>query len=117
MAGLLPEWNRLLDKTSLAIVSSKEFWLSCRSLGKTLLQKLSDPAVILASFAPEQRFVGSIANKGMLELVSRVRRNASYVEQFRIGQTAQRLSKSGSPIGWIACSNSYENSFPTTAPI
>ena len=40
----------------------------------------------LFAAAPEQSFVGRVADQRVLEQVCRLRSNAAHVEQFRVGQ-------------------------------
>jgi hypothetical protein len=38
----------------------------------------------------EQRFIGGVAYQRVLELIRRLRRDAAHIEQFGVGQSAQR---------------------------
>jgi hypothetical protein len=49
-----------------------------------------DSEMQILAAALEQRFVTGVADQRVLELVSRIGRGAAGIEQFRVGETAQR---------------------------
>ena len=59
-----------------------------------LVDGARDDKMQFLAAALEQRLVGRVLDQRVLELVGRVRRDAAHVEQFRVGQLAQRRLQS-----------------------
>jgi hypothetical protein len=68
------------------VVKRQQRGLLIRDFGKVFFQHCSDASVKLAPLAPEERLVGGVLKKGMLEEIDSVGRRAARVEQLRLDE-------------------------------
>src|ERR1700692_3170361 len=90
LPSLLPIKNGLVRQPRFGVVMGQEFGLRFSYFGERLSENIRGAAMEFAPTRLEQRLVSGVVDQRVPELVARVRRDAAHVQQFRIGQAAQR---------------------------
>src|SRR5690349_2474050 len=93
LPSLLPIKNGLLRQLRFGVVMGQEFGLRLGYFGERLSENIRGAAMEFAPARLEQQLIGGVADQRVLELVGGFRREAPHVQQFRVGQAAQRQLK------------------------
>src|ERR1700730_18362708 len=90
LSCLAPQARRLLEQAGLGTVPGQQFRLVRGNLRKLALQHVGDTSVQRPTRLAQQRAIGSVLHKGVLEQVARMWRHALPEQQTRLNETVER---------------------------